>query len=195
MMRSLVFAVACGGLIGLSFAAAVPSQTPVHRYEQDPPLAHTGGFDEPTCRACHFDESLNASGGTLALGGVPDTYEPGERYRVTVRLHREGLERSGFELAARFADGTQAGTLHADGDAATVGTDDSSGVQYAHHTPTGTEPAAPDSARWTLEWTAPSSGDTVVFHAAANAANGDASEFGDFIYTTQQESNASDREE
>lgn len=203
MLRSLAFAAACVGLIGLTFVAAVPSQTPAHRYEQDPPLAHTGGFDEPTCYACHFDGSLNEEGGSLVIAGVPDTYEPGETYRFAVRLHREGLERSGFELAVRFRDGTQAGSLRAVTDRATVTTAPSSEVQYAHHTPAGTEPTAPDSARWTLEWTAPSARDrpeshapdTIAVHVAANAANGDASEFGDFIYTVQRESNASDQGE
>jgi hypothetical protein len=35
----------------------------------------------------------------------------------------------------------------------------------------------------------------VTFHVSANAANFDASEFGDFVYVTQQVSNASDGRE
>ena len=52
----------------------------------------------------------------------------------------------------------------------------------------GTALARPGAASWTVEWRAPATaapaGPTaVVFHAAANAANDDASEFGDLIYT------------
>lgn len=190
MGRSFAFTGACAALIGLTFAAAVPSMPPVHRYADDPPLAHTGGFGEPTCHACHFDGPLNADGGALTIAGVPDRYAPGQQYRVTVRLHRADLEAGGFELAARFADGTQAGTLRPTDAHADVSVVDTSNVAYAHHTPRGTAPVAADSARWTLEWTAPDARDSVVFHVAANAANDDASEFGDFIYTAQRTSNA-----
>ncbi len=63
---------------------------------------------------------------------------------------------------------------------------DSGGVAYAHQTVAGAAPASPGTARWTVEWTAPVGGDgapgAVLVHVAANAANDDASEFGDFIY-------------
>ena len=59
------------------------------------------------------------------------------------------------------------------------------GVTYAQHTEPGNALTGPETAAWTVEWRAPSRPDAaaVVFHAAANAANDDASEFGDFIYT------------
>ena len=58
------------------------------------------------------------------------------------------------------------------------------GVTYAQHTEAGTALTRPGTATWTVEWRPPAAGATsVVFHAAANAANDDASEFGDFIYT------------
>ncbi len=196
MTRSFALTGAWAALIGLAFAAAVPPKPPAHRYADAPPPAHTGGFGEPTCHACHFDGSLNEEGGSLTIAGVPDAYEPGARYRLTVRLRRADLGAAGFELAVRFPDGTQAGTLRPTDGRAEVSTADASGVQYAHHTPAGSKPTASDSVRWTLEWKAPTAArDSVAFHAAANAANGDASEFGDFIYTAQRRSNAaSDRE-
>lgn len=36
--------------------------------------------------------------------------------------------------------------------------------------------------RWRFRWRAPLDADTVRFHVAANAANGDRSEFGDRIF-------------
>jgi hypothetical protein len=155
-------------------------------YKDGPPPAHTGGFGEPTCRECHADADLNAYGGTLLLGGVPPTYEPGRSYDLAVTLRRAGMLRAGFQLAARFAEGeragTQAGSLEPADQRAKVLRDSTSGVLYLEHTFAGTTIAG-DSARWRLRWTAP--GDArgaVVFHLAANAANDDDSPFGDFIY-------------
>ncbi len=162
--------------------------TPEHsRYADAPPPAHTGGFGEPTCRACHFGAELNAPGGKLILEGIPEQYSPAQTYRIVVKLSRPAIERGGFELAARFAEdpdeGAQAGELRpADSLRASITVDN--GIQYAHQTLAGTKLAAPDAAKWILIWTAPDSARApVVFHASANAANDDASAFGDFIYT------------
>jgi hypothetical protein len=99
------------------------------------------------------------------------------------------MRRAGFQLAIRFAEGEaageQAGTLAAAGDRATVTVspaDSRPGVAYAHHTRAGTSLVSPDSAVWRLEWVAPPHGGAVLVHVAANAANDDASEFGDRIH-------------
>ncbi len=159
----------------------------VSAYPEAPPVAHTGGFGEPTCRRCHFDLPLDAPGGSLTLDGVPDDYAAGARYLLTAKLIRPQMRRSGFQVSARFADGVragqQAGLLQPVNDHVDVVQDDSSAVEYAHHTRAGTLLATPDTARWTVAWTAPEAAGRIVFHLAANAANDDASEFGDFIYT------------
>ncbi|HET7273981.1 MAG TPA: choice-of-anchor V domain-containing protein [Longimicrobiaceae bacterium] len=160
-------------------------------YLDGPPPAHTGGFGEPTCGACHFGSDLNDGEGVLAIAGVPGTYTPGQRYLLTITLGRAAMERGGFELSARFADGdnagAQAGALSSRGERVEITSDGEPAVEYAHHTEAGVALAAPDTARWKLEWTAPEDGGAVVFHVAANAANGDDSEFGDHIYTAQAE--------
>ena len=152
-----------------------------------PPIAHTGGFGEPTCLACHFDGELNTPGGTLTIEGLPATFEPGRRYPLTLVITHPQLKAAGFELSARFEKGPdsarQAGSLEVVGDRAAVSLDDGTRVQYAHHLRAGTAPASPGSARWTVTWTAPAKASaTVVFHAAANAGNDDDSPIGDFIY-------------
>lgn len=158
-----------------------------------PPPGHTGGFGEPTCRACHSDSGLNEAGGDLSLTGAPARYEPGRTYDLEVNLRRAGMQRAGFQLAARFAAGAAAGTpagLLSPRDARTkVVWDTVSRVGYIEHTAAGTALVG-DAGRWTLRWTAPAAtaerrgGGSVSFNLAANAADDDSSPLGDFIYVT-----------
>ncbi len=157
-------------------------------FKDGPPPAHTGGFGEPTCRQCHADAGLNEPGGALTLGGVPAGYEPGRAYDLVISLRRAGILRAGFQAAARFAEGgqagRQAGTLAPGDQRAKIVRDSVTGVGFVEHSFAGTTVAG-DSARWVLRWTAPAASQgPVVFHVAANAANDDDSPLGDFIYTT-----------
>jgi hypothetical protein len=170
-------------------AAAALAAAPAAVYKDGPPLAHTGGFGEPTCRQCHSDAGLNEPGGTLTLGGLPATYTPGHTYDLVVGLRRAGMLRGGFELAVRFADGPaagrQAGTLQPVDARAVAVPDSANHVAYLRHTLAGTTVSG-DSIRWTFRWTAPGGPPgPVVFHVAGNAANYDDSPLGDFIYAIE----------
>jgi hypothetical protein len=160
----------------------------VGEYSEGPPVAHTGGFGEPTCRQCHSDNPLNDAAGSLQLEGIPDSYEPNEQYRIAVALRSPGVRRAGFQLSARFASGphagTQAGGLSPVDERVEVISSGQHLVQYAQHTREGTFGEAPGITVWSVTWQAPSEGnESVAFHVAANASNDDDSEFGDFIYT------------
>ncbi len=169
-------------LAGLFVARAPDPQFVVEaRYPDYAVPAHTGGFGEPTCQACHFDGDLNAPGGTLRIEGWSEKPVPGESYELTVRLIRADMVRAGFQLAIRTAAGTQAGTLEP-ADARSTVTKGPGGVLYVHHLPDGTGLTADEAAAWRLVWTAPDTVGRLVAHVVANAANGDASEFGDTIY-------------
>jgi hypothetical protein len=174
---------------GIGFAGiAIPVRG---AFLDGPPPGYTGGFGEPTCALCHFGSAVNEAGGTLSLAGVPDTYHRGERYRITVSLARGDLQRGGFSLSARFAEGAaagrQAGTFRAPDERVKVVEGTPGGVQYAGHARPGVQPAAPGRIEWTVEWTAPdSAAGPVVFHAAANSADGDESQFGDLVYTLEK---------
>jgi hypothetical protein len=149
------------------------------------PVAMTGGFGERTCASCHFGTDLNDPGGAFAIEGVPARYVPGAEYALRVRLARPGMGAAGFQLTARYAGGggagAQAGSLAAEGAAEVRAAED---VQYAGHTD-GRSAAAAGEAAWTVRWRAPDGGGPVVFHAAANAADGDESPLGDHVYTVQ----------
>lgn len=133
---------------------------------------------------------VNTGGGTLSIQGLPAEFEPGTTYDLTITVAQEGLGAGGFQLSARFEDGTQAGTLApADSDTGRVDLSVRGAVEYIHHVYAGTMSVAPDSARWQIRWTAPAAGTSiagaaVVLHVAANAADDDESPMGDMIYTT-----------
>lgn len=44
------------------------------------------------------------------LGGLMDSYRTGKPYDVPVIIESEQLENSGFQIAARFSDGSPAGS-------------------------------------------------------------------------------------
>jgi hypothetical protein len=174
-------------------------------YESGPPPAMTGGFGESNCRECHFDHALNDARYTLFLEGLPDRYESGRKYILTVRLE-PAPRAGGFELSARFADGprqgAQAGLLQSTGEFVQIvelsappaqEADEApqrssapfsqSPLLYAQHTLLGNRPGPKG---WTVVWTAPqTAASPVVLNVAANAADGDTSPLGDFIYTVE----------
>lgn len=167
-------------VLGSAFIAAAAAHHP-----DFPPLAHTGGFGEPTCRECHQGADLNAPGARLRIEGIPQPWRKGRAYRITVTLRRDSLVRAGFELAARFLPGGgNAGILIPyDSLLTEVDRDSASGISYAHHTRRGTsiERAV---ARWNVLWTAPLSGTgDIAFNVAAVAADDDNSNLGDLVYT------------
>lgn len=177
----------------MTLAAAVLAATMrmavTHAYAEGAPPGFSGGFKEESCHACHFHEQLNSGGGRVTLEGVPASFAAGQRYTLTVTLTRAGMKRAGFQLATRFKDsGAQAGTLAPGaGEGERVAVERQSGVQYAGQRKAGSSVGAADATRWTLEWIAPDGGGVIV-HISANAADGNESADGDFVYTAASES-------
>ena len=190
IVLSLAAAVVLTVAAGRSPAAGDPLQSilrPVasHRYADGAPPGFSGGFNEQSCDACHFHAAPNAGPGSLVLDGVPERFVGGQAYRVTISLTHPGMKLAGFQLTARFKDdGAQAGRLErvAASDAR-VGLEMPSSVQYAGQRREGAAVLTPNVSEWTVMWTAPTATRTVVFHAAANAANGDERADGDYVYT------------
>jgi len=151
--------------------------------------AFTGGFSEKTCRNCHFDYDLNPPEGSLSLRGLTKRVEPGTVIDITIILKRPEMGAAGFQLAARYRNGEQAGRFDISDNTTvqfTGGEEISEKVQYIQHSPSGVQPLARDSARWQITWKAPTSfSDTIKFNISANAGNGDQSEFGDWIYSKE----------
>ena len=181
MMTRPLASVAALALLG----AATASQ-PWHA--SGPPPAHTGGFGEPTCAICHEGDDVNAFGGTVTILDLPDAYEPGGVYVLTVALEAPETVVAGFQLSARISSGLlrgePAGVVRGVDSRVTV-TEGDRGQPYAHHTPAGTKVATSEGSSWLVEWTAPLEGESVVFSVAANSANGDNSPLLDQVYVAE----------
>lgn len=144
----------------------------------------TGGFGEETCRSCHFDYDLNWSEGSLLVEGIPVNITPGKTYQIKVSVRREQMGSAGFQVSARFRNGKQAGQFLISENRKTMFTNQASdSLQLVQHSTEGSVPQAKGQQSWKIEWEAPEIiSDSVVFSISANAANGDQSEFGDWIY-------------
>jgi len=160
-------------------------------YSEGPPARHTGAPGEDTCAVCHGGTAVNGGGGRLEIL-FPDAtsgYTPGAKTRVQVRITDSAARVYGFQLSARLANGSRAGTfsnldastliLCEDGSARPAsGSCAASFREYIEH-------SRPSSSNtFTVEWTGPAAGaGTVTFYAAGNAANGNGTQSGDRIYT------------
>jgi hypothetical protein len=170
---------ACAVLFGAVVAI------PLRAYPKGPPAGVTGGFGEETCAKCHKTYAVNAGRektlGDLVVTGLPAQYQPGETYALKVEVtHERDGGVWGFQLAARTKGaGAQAGTLEPKDTGTQVVTD--KGIQYIEHTAEGIFANV-----FEFSWTAPAGpvGD-VAIDVAANAADGDASPVGDYIYSSR----------
>jgi hypothetical protein len=153
-----------------------------------PDAGHTGApGDIGSCVNCHDKpfEQPNLGPGSVRIQGNPAVYEPGQQYTLSVTVQQTARQRYGFQLTAIDADGNRAGTLSPlSTDTRLNPVEGFGNRQYIQHTESGTLPLGAGIRIWQIRWTAPSTdGGTVRFFVAGNAANGDAQNEGDYIYT------------
>lgn len=179
-----------------SGAAPVPGVASNHAragaaalYADGAPPGFSGGVNEQSCHACHFHGEVTSGPERVAIAGVPERFDAGEAYRLTVTLRRPDMKLAGFQLTARFKDdGAQAGVLAVTpGDDARVKVETQGDVQYANQRKEGTALAETHTARWSVVWTAPDERRPVIFHVAANAGDGDGTAEGDYVETATVE--------
>ncbi len=149
----------------------------------------TGGFGEETCRSCHFDYDLNPDGGSLSVSGIPKAISAGDSLNITITVKRNELGRAGFQLSARHENGSQAGHFDITANSRVMFSEAvADSLQYVQHSSRGSKVGDEKQNSWTINWIAPDKlNKGVIFNVTANAANGDQSEFGDFIYAKEIE--------
>ncbi|MBI4854193.1 MAG: IPT/TIG domain-containing protein [Acidobacteria bacterium] len=160
--------------------------TLVYAFSSSPPTSNTGAPGEGSCSNCH--RGTNSPPGNVRITGLPQSYEAGRQYNLTVTVSETGKMRWGFQITALRDDGSAAGTFTVTDSSRTQLLNGSVGGRtrmYVQHTVNGTQRGTRDTASFNLSWTAPTSDvGRITFYAAGNAANGDSSSGGDNVYLT-----------
>ncbi|MFN2428213.1 MAG: choice-of-anchor V domain-containing protein [Candidatus Binatia bacterium] len=144
---------------------------------------------EANCTSCHTSFPLNPdTDGAVTIDGVPERYEPGRAYTLTVRVsHKDSAAmRWGFQLTAvAMKDGAGAGEFIATDTTTTLVLSAMSGTRsYVQHAYGGTAIGQPGGNAWTFEWKAPANDvGKIGFFAAGNVSNADGSNQGDRVYS------------
>ncbi|HWB64971.1 MAG TPA: choice-of-anchor V domain-containing protein [Chitinophagales bacterium] len=182
-------------IFGLALATFIVLTSGQHGVESNgAPLGSTGAPVEHTCgkSGCHMGSDINTGSAILAIdynnGNL--TYQPGNTYNITVSLTQPGINRFGFQLVAlKDADTSNAGELTVTDSERTqifAGINEFAGRNYITYKYEGTNPYSAGKGQWSFKWTAPEAGaGPVTLYAAAVAANNDATDNGDSVYTTQ----------
>jgi Reeler domain len=173
----------------LFFALVTDNRTinEAHASAFGPPDGHTGAPGELTCAVsgCHGGRPNTGPGEFLIE--APSVYEPGMTYRISVSHNTSDSTRQrwGFQLTALTSINGPAGHFANVNDQTQIFVGGPGGNrQYIEHSVSGTSPGQRDGLTYLVDWTAPSTDvGPVVFYAAGNQANNDATNDGDQIYT------------
>jgi uncharacterized protein (TIGR03437 family) len=181
----------------VTLCAAIPFV--LWAFSEGPDPRHTGAPGDQTCVACHLGTVNSGPGRVTITFPSGNTYTPGATQRITVRVEDPNQRRWGFQLSARLASNERIGQAGAfrsvdantqvlcengrpkTGDQACPA---AAPLEFVEHTIAGTRMGTTGGTNFDFEWTAPAAGaGDVVFYVAGNAANGDANNTGDRVYT------------
>jgi hypothetical protein len=151
-----------------------------------PPIGATGSviFNQASCSqsGCHSGMAVNSPNGSLTLGGVPANYTLGQSYDLNITINQTNQRRWGFQISARArTGGASVGSFQSLDGFSQLQT--LAGIQYFAHNAAGTRAGTAGPVTFQVRWTAPAASvGEVVFSVAANAANNDNNNTGDFIH-------------
>jgi hypothetical protein len=140
-----------------------------------PPQEGASGLDG-SCRTCHTpSEGYNgvSVGASITIMGVPQEFEPGHGYNITVVIDRGLGPQPSYDILHAFQLGVTDGTL----EVADPGTVQVSEMEVGSY-------GASETDRWSFVWTAPHSKEDVAFRAEGVVGNGDGTEEGDVRLST-----------
>ena len=157
MMRVVVAMLA----VGLALAGSASA------FPNGAPWGSANPKVQPNCSSCHFDEEAVTESGAIVLSGLPDHAVGGEVYDLTLKLKMPVEGATGFLISANN------GAFSAQ----------RPDLEFRGSEIRSISPSAGSEVQWTFTWAAPASWEKpVVFEIGVNAANDDASPFGDEIH-------------
>lgn len=144
---------------------------------------YTGSPGEITCAGCHGQYPLNSGIGMMQIEtNLPNhQYAPGHTYQINVKIKHVGKSLFGFGLESLDTSNSSVGAFVVTDPVRTHVVNALNGRPNMTHKANGG--ASVDSALFSFDWTAPLSdvGD-VTFYFSGNAADGNGSTSGDYIY-------------
>lgn len=161
----------------LTAAAAAMVPLTLWAFSGGAPGGVTSAPGDGNCTQCHRTNTVNTGDGSVTIEAA--NYTPGQAQTIRVRVAHPTASRWGFALAARLKSNTaqNAGTF-------TAGPNTRVAAGFVTHSPAQT---GSGSFTYEFQWTAPQDTGGVIFYASGNAANGNGSSAGDFIYTNSRE--------
>jgi len=142
---------------------------PAYAFPDGAPWGAADPEAEETCSSCHFDNDVVLDSEAIGIEGLPERFTPGEVYELVLKFTAPEASTAGFLISA------------------TEGSDFMAVAENTERNKNEIRSTAPlkndSGASWKMEWRAPGATvKEVMFYIAANAANNDASSFGDHIH-------------
>ena len=155
----------------------------LYGYSNNPPNGRTGAPGQTTCASgnCHNSYPLNSGPGEMIIDGT-SSYIPGEILNFTLLISHPNQNRWGFQLCSLTNEMEEGGIINLTDDNNTQ-ISSTSGITYLKQTTNGTFNGQQNLVEWDFEWEAPMAGTgPVTFYFSGNAANGNGTRSGDYIY-------------
>ena len=152
-------------------AATLIVASSAYAYPNGAPWGSANPAVEPNCSSCHFDGEAIVESKALTISGLPQTLTGGKDYEIKLQVNRQ--TDSPANGPTGFLGSASAGAFSTDNpDLEAMGQELRS-----------ISPSHAAAAEWKFNWTAPElQSGPVIFHIGVNAANDDASPFGDEIH-------------
>lgn len=174
-----------------------PAVEIAYAFPAGPDPGRTAAPGELSCATseCHGTARNTGPGKFIII--VPEQYEPGHTYQITVRHETTDTTRTrwGFQLTTLNASNAKAGTLqNINGFTSIINNaGPNRSRDYIQHNITGTFQGQTVRANWTFNWIAPDRNvGQITFYAAGNQANNDGTSSGDQIYSVKAVINPAD---
>lgn len=127
------------------------------------------------CAQCHFDAEPVEDSPALSLSGLEEGAIAGERYLLSLSFAAEDSDVVGFMASMQNSADGAAGAMSSDDDRVKARAAVARSTLKSSRSGNG-------AAKWSFHWRAPDVSGPVTLRIAANAGNGDSSQFGDRMH-------------